>query len=384
LTVIFGRSSKGKSALFRAIRGLFRNELAAEHIRQGTEELQLTAVVDGKTVTGSRDAKGTKYQIGDKKFAKLGGNIPDELLAFGMNQVKIGEYAFDPIFSGQFNTPFLIDSETTGPTKLNAILGAFASTEKLEAGKKAANLSITHKNSEAKALAVEITEAEQRKINIAAFVVEADQVLPVIRQLEAEVTVIDLQVQWLHEAVRRERVAQPLRQILDRLHLPEIQAITRVAELVAEAQIYAVQATNNFRLIRLYNKTRLAIDEAAYSAEQSSTVKLYRAMLQDVICYGPGVQVAKSTGESLSVSLIAIDCGFNEAKRLRDSIILVDSAAETVLGLAGLGIAASEADTVIDDLQAQIQELQAAVAAAQVICPKCGEGFIPNARPGNY
>ena len=82
LTVIVGRSSKGKSALFRAIRGLFRNELASEYIRQGTEELQLTAVADGKTVTGIRSTKGTKYQIGDKKFAKLGGNIPEEASGF--------------------------------------------------------------------------------------------------------------------------------------------------------------------------------------------------------------------------------------------------------------------------------------------------------------
>ena len=305
-----------------------------------------------------------------------------------MNQIKIGEYTFDPIFSGQFNTPFLIDPETTGPTKLNAILGAFASTEKLEAGKKAANLSITHKNSEAKALAVEITEAEQRKISIAAFAAETDQVLPVIRRLEAEATVIELQVQWLHEAVRLEGIARPLRQILDKLHLPEIQASSRVAELVAEAMDYAVQATNNFRLIRLYNRTRLAIDAACPVERDAAIIPVFQAMLQDVLSYGPSVQVAKSTGDALSASLDAIDGGFNEAKRLRDSIIAVNAAIHMLDALAELSGYIVNLDAELLNARDDLREAQAAVVTiktttAQVVCPKCGEGFIPNARPGN-
>src|SRR5271156_1527253 len=151
LTVIVGPSNRGKSAVFRALRGLFRNELPAEYIKTGTEGLKLIATVDGTPIVAERkDGKSTTYLIGPKEFKKLAKTIPPELKAFGMNEVEVGEFTIDPIFSRQNGKQFLIDPDGYSPMELNTILGAFASTEKLEGGKKAANLEIQHKNSEAK------------------------------------------------------------------------------------------------------------------------------------------------------------------------------------------------------------------------------------------
>src|SRR5271165_2737581 len=84
LTVIVGPSNKGKSAVFRALRGLFRNELPAEYIRTATDGLELIATVGGKAIVARRSAKGsTQYEIDGKEFKKLAKTVPLELKAFG-------------------------------------------------------------------------------------------------------------------------------------------------------------------------------------------------------------------------------------------------------------------------------------------------------------
>ena len=111
-----------------------------------------------------RPLKGsTTYTIDDKVFAKLAGAIPDKVKELKFGDVVIGEYDVDPIFGRQNSPQFLIDPDTFKPPEVNAILGAFGGTEKLEHGKKEANLRKTQKDAEARTLAVQIRDAEERK-----------------------------------------------------------------------------------------------------------------------------------------------------------------------------------------------------------------------------
>ena len=165
LTVLTGPSNKGKSAIFRALKGILRNELDAAYIRNPKNDpLELTLEYDGHIITATRSKKGSvKYTVdgeGDK-YTKLDGAVPEPVEKLGFGDVTVGKTVVDPIFARQNSSQFLIDGVT--PAEVNAILGAFGGTEKLEIGKKQANLLVTQKNADARAYAVEIRDAEARK-----------------------------------------------------------------------------------------------------------------------------------------------------------------------------------------------------------------------------
>ena len=114
LTVIVGPSNKGKSSLFRALRGLLRNDLPEEYIRnKQTEPMEVSVNVDGHLIEASRKKGGsTTYTIDHgTPYTSLNRKIPDEVVALKFGEVKIGDYSIDPIFAEQNRAQFLIDSD---------------------------------------------------------------------------------------------------------------------------------------------------------------------------------------------------------------------------------------------------------------------------------
>ena len=88
--------------------------------------------------------------------------------------MQVGETTIDPIFSEQNRAQFLIDPERWKPADLSSVLGAFSSTERLDAGKKEAGLRITQRNAEARTLAEEIRETEERRGRLSRLSEEAE------------------------------------------------------------------------------------------------------------------------------------------------------------------------------------------------------------------
>ena len=120
------------------------------------------------TIVAHRASKGsTKYVIDGKDYAKLAGGVPDSLKDLKFGEVVIGDFDVDPIFGRQNSAQFLIDPTAYKPTEVNAILGVFGGTEKLEHGKKEANLRKTQKDAEARTIATQIRDAEERKALLA-------------------------------------------------------------------------------------------------------------------------------------------------------------------------------------------------------------------------
>jgi energy-coupling factor transporter ATP-binding protein EcfA2 len=374
LTVIVGPSNKGKSAVFRALRGLFRNELPAEYIRTTADGLELIATVDGKVVVARRSTKGsTQYQIDGKEFKKLAKTVPPELKAFGMNEVEVGEFTIDPIFSRQNGKQFLIDPEGYTPMELNTILGAFASTEKLEAGKKTANLEITHKNSEAKTLAEETNAAEVRKAQLGVIVKDADFVERGLRQLEPEVQALELKKHWVVEAKARQEHLWPLQAALSKLAVPGTGEIERLAL----ARLYAIQATNSFRVSHFCKRVQESVDAAALDwkeiARNANTVQA----LQDLI--DARAKRVVPPIEPVTDAITAANQGFALAKTLADGIILLAQCQTWLRDKMSLGQQLLKVDTDTAAALALIQETQSRIQDSQkVTCPSCGHLFDPS------
>lgn len=367
LTVIVGPSNKGKSAVFRALKGLFRNALPAEYIRTSTAGLELTASVDGKTVTASRrTGKSTTYVIGTKEFKKLNQAVPSELRAFGMNEVEVGDFTIDPIFSRQNGKQFLLDPEGYSPMELNTILGAFASTEKLEGGKKTANLEIVHKNSEAKTLAEEVSQMEVRKAQIEAFSRDTQGVAQGLTRLEPEVKALEVKKYWLIASMERERAFQPLQEVVSKLSVPDMRGVERLVQ----ARSYAVQATNSFRISRLCKRVQDGVDSAATAGKEIA--KLANAIQLLVELSGLLAHHQECDIKPLTVALAGAGEGFTKLNTLTESIILLKRCQTHLDQTAILREQLAGTDRDMNAIKAQMQESQ------KVSCPKCGNRFDPS------
>jgi hypothetical protein len=353
---------------------MFRNELPSEYIRTGSNGLELTATLDGGIIIAERTPKGsTQYKINDKPFKKLNQTIPPELRAFGMNEVEVGDFTIDPIFARQNGKQFLIDSEAYTPMELNTILGAFASTEKLEAGKKAANLEITHKNAEAKTLAEEVVQAETRKALMETFDRDAEGVAQGLKRLKPDVEGLEAKKHWLMASMERQRALQPLQEVVSELSVPDMGGVERLVQ----ARDYAVQATNSFRINKFCRRVQDGVGVAATTgmetAKLASTIQLL-VELAELLAHHQKCDI-----RPLTAALGSTNEGFTKSNALTESIILLKRCRTYLDHTASLRSQLTDTDQDMNVLKAQIQETQEQMQENQkVTCPACGNRFDPS------
>jgi len=98
LTVITGPNNTGKSALMRAITGVFTNMDGHAFVRNGTTHCEVTiSFEDGQTVKWEKGKNHNQYILNEgtpqeKKISKVGrGNAPQEVMDMGIGFVTIGD-----------------------------------------------------------------------------------------------------------------------------------------------------------------------------------------------------------------------------------------------------------------------------------------------------
>jgi energy-coupling factor transporter ATP-binding protein EcfA2 len=371
LTVLVGPSNRGKSAIFRALKGCMRNDIPEDFIRNGQEEpLTLELEVEGNHIEATRKPKGsTKYTINGKKYTSLGGKLPDEVVKLGFGEVKIGEYTVDPIFAGQNKAQFLIDSDRWKPTELSAILGAFSSTEKLDSGKKEANLRITQKKSEASALASEIRSAEERSATLVDLVAEATSVAESIFSLEKGVRENEAKFSQLELAAYHLGRLEPLQKILDSLTLPDLIEIEPLIEKVDNLKIGA----DSFLTSRFFRKVETSIDEIletwAFVVTSFKQVNGINALLELQDNAGKG---SAKVADRLSEILAGVGAQITEAESLTHSIVYL-----------GAVIASTQLrDKIASDLAKNKLELDGVESELEIIRQEVAEETAKKARSG--
>jgi energy-coupling factor transporter ATP-binding protein EcfA2 len=112
LTVVTGQNNGGKSALLRAVRGVFENTPGTSFVRHGTKQSTVTLEFDeGKTVAWS---KGTSikptYVLDGGDPIYPGRDVPDEVKQLGVRAITVGGQDIWPNVAQQFTGQvFLID-----------------------------------------------------------------------------------------------------------------------------------------------------------------------------------------------------------------------------------------------------------------------------------
>ena len=416
-TAVIGPSNKGKSSLGRAVRSVLRNQVSQGYVRKGQKATTLTAYIGSHKIEASRTAKGsTKYLIDDdpnKKYTSLGVNgLPDEVAALNMGVVRVGSDTFDPIFARQLSKQFLLEEL---PSTLNNILGAFSSTEKLEAGKKEGNSQIAEKNAEAKNLAAEINLTAAELARLEGLAERAKTIDAELAELECRADVEAHKVEALTRLITLQQRAERLRILHDALPVPDVRQVSFASMLVSAVEKALISTAASARLHAIVKHLAVpdttAVEKALKTAQAAN--KAGRAQIRST-----KVQTLIQQVDAVEAKFTAVVKAFNalkpivvvqklEASRdvrrnetvtqlstLLDKLPPAPAEEHRVLQLLTQAIVASQraeaahvALTICDEQLAHKreeestilqEETEARIAAARVQCPDCGAQFVPN------
>lgn len=386
LTVLVGPSNKGKSSLFRALRGVVRNDIPAEFVRNNQDEpLEVTFEVDGQKVIATRSSKGsTKYDINGKDFKSLGGKIPDEVGKLGFNEVKIGETTIDPIFAEQNKAQFLIDSDRWKTGDLNAVLGAFSSTEKLDAGKKEANLRITQRKSEANTLAGEIREAEERADKLNDLSAKTVVVADIVSSLEKAIRLDEVQVGQLQASIYHRSHLEPLQEILESLTIPDLTGVSTLVQVRSNLEA----ASDALSVSKFLTKLKSSVEVVDTTwAEVVAKHKASRALSELIGLVESQKQSPAKLVTRFTEIISEVQEEISEAAALSSRIAYLSAAVEAGRRIREYQTQLGEQDTLLQTTEQELEEVRrtlateeatrmAAVAAKKVnvkpgMCPKC-------------
>ena len=379
LTIVIGPSNEGKSSIYRALLGIIRNELDVAYIRDPKDEpLELTLEHNGHTVVATRAKRGSvTYRIGEDKFSSLDGDIPEIVKKFNLGEIRIGDFTFDPIFASQNRPQFLIDNKTYKPSEINAILGAFGGTEKLEAGKKQANLLKTQKDGEARVLAAQIRNSEERKAKLEKMSTKAHELAEELQALESAARHLETESYWLVECVAHCLRLEPLQRIVEALILPDTTGVEQLQQLA----LHAERAAFTQKFAQWMNKPLQAIEAATEKWNE-----IY-ALWKQIKALSETAELIESQFDAGDLATFRTEISVNELTQLQNSITFLENAATLRRELKETAGKLAEIDEQLSAAQSDLASTQKALHDAALdaerkraedltsrgLCPKCGK-----------
>jgi energy-coupling factor transporter ATP-binding protein EcfA2 len=376
LTVLVGDSDTGKSAAVRALQGLIRNEIEADQIRVGEEDTEVTLEIGGHKITIKRSVGDSNKYLIDGKLLKRGAlEIPDEVKALNMGIIEIGDTKLDPIFSNQHDSKFML--QDVGPTQMNAILGAFSSTEKLEMGKRETNTRIQQKGSEAKSIATEINEAETRKHKLTEIQTNVTPIMEGLVLLESEAKGFEtLNFLYQESAVSLDKF-NSLRQLISNITAPPLDEVVNLQSLITWLEKSAIIKKRDTLLGQAI--TRLSTVRDMWS----ELLALYR-MIAQLDSTAVLLRSKKASGEHISDAVDSVisntDNGLEEIKDIRALVGYLRQAASLMSSVGSCQQRLQSAINVLEENEEEEAELRKTIEEERrlkdsVTCPKCGASF---------
>lgn len=185
-TVVTGQNNSGKTAVMRAVQGVFTNPPGNAFVRRGAD--QFTVEVDfggGDTVVWEKGAKvKPRYTVRGKAIAS-GRAVPDEVLSLGIRPVQAGTGTVWPQFAPQFTGQvFLLDLPGS------ALAEAVADVERVGQLTRALRFAESDKRSSSDALKLRKQDASNLRDEFGRFA-GLDDVAEAVRDVEASAKLAD-------------------------------------------------------------------------------------------------------------------------------------------------------------------------------------------------
>jgi len=180
-TVVTGPNNTGKSALVRAIRGVFSNMPGHSFVRHGCKQSTVTLEFDdGNSVTWEKGKGVNRYTINGKVYDKVDRGVPPEVADLGVHAIQAGTHTLWPQIAPQFTGQmFLLDLPGS------AVAEAVADVDRVGALNRALKASEKDRRSAASTLKVRRKDQTRLEGELEAFK-GLDDALALVAEAEAE------------------------------------------------------------------------------------------------------------------------------------------------------------------------------------------------------
>ena len=185
-TVITGPNNSGKSAVMRAIRGVFTNAPAGPLVRHGAKNLSVgIAFPDGTDLLWEKGGKVNRYTLNGKELNGVGRGVPPEIAALGVAEIKAGSDRLWPQIAEQFTgSLFLVNRPGS------VVAEALSDVDRVGTLTEALRLAESDRRSCSSELKVRRKDLQSHREQ-AAFYEGLDEVLAAVTSLEDRRTELD-------------------------------------------------------------------------------------------------------------------------------------------------------------------------------------------------
>lgn len=238
-TVVTGPNNSGKSALMRAIRGVFLNLGGTSFVRHGQAKAEVTLSFDGHTICWEKGKGGAQYVIDNTDpLTNVGRGAPEPVLALGVSPIRVGSdrKVIWPQIAEQFTGQVFLLNETG-----SVIAEAIADVDRV----RALNLSLRDVESDRRAAKSKIKVREGDLLQFQNELIRFEGIDDVVARI-AGLVVRSVQVQQasdkidgLHRTRQRLQDADLRIQSLEgvqNIALPSEQRLREAQQLRVEAQ----------------------------------------------------------------------------------------------------------------------------------------------------
>lgn len=185
-TVITGPNNSGKSAVMRAIRGVFTNAPAGPLVRHGAKNLSVGILFpDGTDLLWEKGGKVNRYTLNGKELNSVGRGVPNEIAALGVAEIKAGSDRLWPQIAEQFTgSLFLVNRPGS------VVAEALSDVDRVGTLTEALRLAESDRRSCSSELKVRRKDLQSHREQ-AAFYEGLDEVLATVTSLEDRRTELD-------------------------------------------------------------------------------------------------------------------------------------------------------------------------------------------------
>jgi len=231
LTVITGPNNTGKSAVARAVMGLFTNARGSSFVRIGAKHARVEVELDGKQIVWEKGKSTNQYQIDGKMISKVGSGPPDELLPFKIQSTDVDGKSMWPQFARQFEQIFLIDLP---PSALSHALSDVKNINRLSKAGALAKTDLKDVKSKIKTRR-EDQDNEKRRLEGFLELEQASTLVETVERLETQINALSEQIKDLSLVQERLKNSQSAFQVLEGVKdiaLPDMSALPNLQDRI--------------------------------------------------------------------------------------------------------------------------------------------------------
>lgn len=322
-TVITGSNNAGKSAMIRAIRGVFTNAPPGPLVRHGCTHLTVDIKFeDGNTITWEKGAKINRYIVNGKTLDTVGRGVPPEVEALGIRSIQAGTDRIWPQIADQFSgSLFLVGSPGS------AIAEAVADVDRVGKLSSALKLSESDRRGVSNTLKVRRSDREALETELKSFN-GLDAVAKDVLHLEAQLTAVEKHQRELQAVLDIQRQYRETCKQIDFLsgvreaQIPEteqIQEVTNIQQQLREMGILSTKLHGYQNQVEHFSKVSMV----PRIQDGTEAIQVQRD-LQGAKVFQKQMAVYKQTIKSLdTVASISIPDVPAKAKALQEALITV-------------------------------------------------------------